>query len=53
MSPTDPETRADMFRKGYVFDRKTGLQLACPYGHEEHEMFFDVEGYEKEIEDGI
>ena len=42
-----PETRADMFRKGYVFDRRTKRLVPSPYGHEEHELFFDHEGYTK------
>ena len=43
-----PETRADMFRKGYVYDRRTKRLVPSPYGHEEHELFFDVDNYEKE-----
>ena len=40
-----PETRADMFRRGYVYGRWTKQVVHGPYSHEEHELFFDVEGY--------
>lgn len=50
-----PETRADMFKRGFVYSRKLGLEhkaIPSPYNHEEHEMFFDVEQYEYEKETG-
>ena len=53
MTNVNQETRADMFKRGFVYLRRGsqgGLRkvVTTPYIYEDHELIFDTAAYEKE-----